>query len=434
MLDNVRKILFISSANPLKGPGTIALDYVAALQGAGYDVTFLTKFKVDGNPEFKYVCEKPEYKFSNFRYKLWRKLKKPDPDGRHCLFYKREGIPPVKISKVLSRIENDYDLVLIFFWQELLSYSTIEAIYDRMKGRCQIGFLCADYSPMTGGCHFMDTCQNYKAGCGNCDMIGSRNPNDFSHKNVKDRIRINNKVKPLVFTNLYMRGFFEKSPVMQSGAVLCNLPMILNLEKFRPLDQKESRRKLNIPEDKFVIFFGCQSLNDERKGMKYLLSALKSFGDKLSDVERDSIMVVTAGHGADEISHCIPFEQKHFGYVSVDELPLLYSSSNVFLSPSVNDAGPSMVNQSLACGTPVVSFEMGTAIEVVKEQGTGICVPLRDSGAFADAVYAIYKMDEDSYSDMRHRSRQIAEKYHSFASIVENIENALECNSVKSQV
>ena len=114
------------------------------------------------------------------------------------------------------------------------------------------------------------------------------------------------------------------------------------------------------------------------------------------------------------------------GYVEFKELPYIYSLSDVFLSSSVNDAGPSMVNQAIACGTPVISFEMGSALDVVKDKESGITVPLRDSIAMAKAISDIYNMDINSYQRMRKRCRDVAlqyQSYQAFTNLVHNLIN-----------
>ena len=52
------KILIISSANPLKGPGVLAIDMYKALKAADVEVDLLTQFPIDGHPEYLYVEKK----------------------------------------------------------------------------------------------------------------------------------------------------------------------------------------------------------------------------------------------------------------------------------------------------------------------------------------------------------------------------------------
>ena len=149
-------------------------------------------------------------------------------------------------------------------------------------------------------------------------------------------------------------------------------------------------------------------MDDERKGMKQLLQALEIFYRKLSQIERQSVLIIFAGKNSENINTQLPFQYKYMGYVPMEVLPELYSISSVFLCPSINDAGPTMVNQSLSCGTPVVSFEIGTAIDVIKGKNTGYCATPGDPVDFAEGINSIYKLSEDEYVYMKECCRNVA--------------------------
>lgn len=415
------KILYISSANPMAGPGSIAIDHLKALREGGYKVDFLTKNRVEGHPEIKFITDLKPSRLFRYILRFYKKFIVKGKDTGHYLFYISELVPPVKIKKILNLINDDYEAVIVFFWQGLLSYKSIEKIYDSISGNPKMVFLCVDYSPMTGGCHFMNGCKNYKEGCKNCPMF---TPTFMSptNCNVRIRKRINRKLKPAVFVNDYMSDFFKDSSVMKSGVKLIKDSMILDLDKFKPLNKEYVRKKIGISVNyKYIILFGCQNLNEERKGMKYLTESLKSFYAKLNQNQRDEILVVTIGVANKELEKKIPFKQLNMGYVSFDRLPEIYSAADIFLSPTVDDAGPSMVNQSIACGIPVVSFEIGTALEVIKNQGTGYCVPLKDTKSFTNSLLSHYSLSDLEKEQMSLLCRAVAEDKHSYSAFLKRI-------------
>jgi len=149
-------------------------------------------------------------------------------------------------------------------------------------------------------------------------------------------------------------------------------------------------------------------LNDERKGIRYLLKALSILYDRLNNEERNNILLILAGRNIESIKDKLCFDYNYLGYVNPIDLPDIYSMSDVFLSPSVNDAGPTMVNQSMACGTPVVAFDMGTAIDVIKGYNTGYCAELRNAEDFAYGIEQIFKMFPEEYQAMCNDCRQLS--------------------------
>lgn len=371
------KILIISSSDPFVGPGQLAWDYYKAILGKGLEVDLLTKYKVDKYSDILYVKEKKEKKiFSRVINKFLSFFIRRKALPSYHFFYKKESKPPVKAGLVLDKINKPYDLVIIFFWQELLSFSTVEKIYDKLK--CQIHFRCVDYSPMSGGCHFPLNCERYKTGCGCCPAWGSDNPKDFTYENVRKRQRIYNKVKPVIFGNSYMQDYYRKSYLLRDHKYEWSCA-IIDEKEFYPMNKKKLRLEFEIPEEKtFLIFFRSPDILDTRKGMSYLLDALSIFYDKLSEAEREKVLLLVAGKDIEETVSNVKFSYKDLGFVKFDVLAKLFSLSDVFVSPSIEDAGPMMVNQALSCGTPVVSFELGTALDVVKDKGTGYCAKMKD--------------------------------------------------------
>jgi glycosyltransferase involved in cell wall biosynthesis len=405
------RILVISSVSPSVGPAIIASQYYDALREKGLEVDLLLKEPECDHPEYLHVVRAGLDKslLNRMKKKLKRRFDIMQKQEKgYFFFYKKETHPPIPSSRVVRQIKKPYDLVLIVFWQGMLSFESIERIYDKLH--CQIHFMGVDYSQMSGGCHFTGSCQNYKTGCGCCPAFHSNDGNDFTAWNVQFRKRVYDKVKPIIYGNQYQMKFYRESYLLKEARCEINSSAIINTDVFKPLDNRFLRKKYGIPEDKkSLIFFACQILNDERKGMRYLIDALNSLCENLQE-KASEVLVLMAGRDFEQIRELIPFEAKGLGYVPMDTLPEIFSMSTMFVCPSVNDAGPMMVGQSLCCATPVVGFDMGSVKQLVKNQGTGVCVPLRDSQALAEGMEQIIKMSEEDYKTMSSRSREVALK------------------------
>ena len=421
-MQNKKRVLLISSANPIKGPGAIGLDVYNAFKEYGCEVDFLTLYKVDSIPDVKYIYKNPS-KWRNLAFKLFkfsRRLLSKSMDMGHCFFYKKETHPPVQTSKILQKIKKPYDIVFVFFCHGMLSFQTIGRLYDKLK--CQFVFYCADFSPMSGGCHFIKDCQQFKTGCGCCPAFGSLNPNDFTHWNVMYRKRIYAKVKPIVMANTYMIESFMKKSYLLKDQKLQYASILLDLDRFRPQDKEKLYAHFDIPKwKKYIISFGCQSLTDERKGMSYLLKALDILYQSINEEKRSQILLLFIGNNGIQIEHQLKFDYKNLGYLPISELPNFYSVSTLFLCASVNDAGPSMLCQSIACGTPLVAFEMGAALDILRGYNTGYCAKLRDSKDLAKGVLSILDLDEEKYQKMRVNCRDMAAKKCSKEALVNKV-------------
>lgn len=435
MQENKPRILIISSADPTIGPGVLSANYYDAYKSQGYEVDLLTLNKCVTRPEFLYVRDNTTFvgRFVTMAKFIIRRLynvlssvrhqRLSAPKSGYGFFYFREDNPPVSTTKVLANIEKQYDMVQILFWQGMLSFETVLAIYRKLK--CFFIFNCVDYSAMSGGCHFTGDCERYKTGCGCCEAYDSKDPHDFTWFNVQYRKKVYDEVNPVVTGNSYMFRFYDQSVLLKGRSRINSYP-IIDLKAFRPSDRASLHSRYGISEQKtFKILFGCQSIKDERKGIKYLIEAINSFLGQLSETERKQVLVMAIGKDFDVVKQQLSEVDSHdFGFVSINELPSIYSLADVFLCSSVNDAGPMMVNQSLCCGTPVVGFEMGACLDAVKGKGTGYCVPLRDSKAFADCIEKIYRQTAEEREVMRKKCVEHARKTYSYEAAVKRMVGA----------
>lgn len=404
-MDVKPRILYISSASPVKGPGAIGWKHVTKLKQAGYNVDMLTLYREPSLPDVKYIKDKVGLAEKIRKYFLFRfNLLKGSP---HYFFYREESLPPVAVSSVVSKITKEYDLVMVYFWQEMLSFNTIEVIYEKLNHPVFF-FFCPDYSHMSGGCHFTCNCTRFEIGCGKCPAFGSNDENDFTHRNVLYRKRVYEKVKPVVFGNSYMNSFYEKSYLLKDVRKYIYQP-IFEVDKFLPIDPLVAKSDMGIVDsDAFVIAFGCQNLLDPRKGISYLIESLKILKKRLKGEEASLILLLVIGSNYDAIRDVLPFKSIGVGLLPTERLSTFYSSASIFVCPSVDDAGPSMVSQSIACGTPVVGFKMGAMLDNVFNKGTGYCAELRDSNDLADGMEKFFRMAKNEYAAVTSHCRQYA--------------------------
>jgi glycosyltransferase involved in cell wall biosynthesis len=404
-MNSTPRILYISSANFSEGPGAIGWTHVFNMRKSGLDVDVLTLYRQEEHPDFMYVKEGISF-YDRLKNKLKSILGLRKTDAPYVFFYKKETAPPVSVKKILSKINKPYDLVIIYFWQELLSFYTVESIFDKLN-KPVVFFISPDYSHMSGGCHFSVDCERYKTGCGCCPAWKSNNPNDFTHWNVEYRKRFYEKVRPVVYGNSYMISFYKKSFLLNNARIETTVSGF-DSEKFHPIDKKVLIDKYHIPSPySFIVGFGCQQLNNPRKGVDYLIEALNIWYKSLSESEVNRVLIMAVGEHFDTIKSKIPFKSYGLGLIPFNELSEFYSLADVFVCSSVDDAGPSMVLQSISCGTPVVGFEMGAVIDHVKDKGTGYCAKLRDSHDLAHGIDSFFKMTEDSRKAISDKCRNM---------------------------
>jgi glycosyltransferase involved in cell wall biosynthesis len=178
---------------------------------------------------------------------------------------------------------------------------------------------------------------------------------------------------------------------------------------FQPGDKTEARRHFDLPLDKKIIFFGAQTLSERRKGMIYLIQALSIL--RINPEYKklwDSVHLLIAGKNISQIKPYLEFDYSYKGMLSIDnELPRAFQAADVFVCPSIEDSGPMMINQSVMCGTPVVAFEMGVALDLVHAGKTGYRAVLKDSDDFARGIYHILTLSPAKLDQMRKNCREL---------------------------
>jgi glycosyltransferase involved in cell wall biosynthesis len=413
--DKSPKTLILTAVDPTQGTGTVALNFFKALKRNGQDVDLLTKYPVKGHPEFLYVLPVIEGEPKNNEEQIIIEQNTHSvqtgcqipQQGNHAFDYAYEDEPPVDPSFVLDSIKRPYDIIYIVFWYQLISYKTIRAIYDKLH--CQIHFRCPDNQPIAGGCHFIGNCPRVSDGCGFCPGLINGEANDFTKRNVQYRKKVLRHVRPIVYGNTHMQMIYKQTYLFREYKRLETVYPLVDNEFFHPIDKLSARQQYGInPNKKFILFFGCTILSEERKGMRFLLEALNMFHDQLTEKQRKEVLLIVAGNFAEPVISKLPFEYKYIGYVPMDQLPVIYSMANAFLCPSIDDAGPSMVNQSLSCGTPVIAFQIGTALDMVMNHNTGYCAELYDAKDYAHGILHIYNRTVDEFDEICHNCRKIA--------------------------
>ena len=88
-------------------------------------------------------------------------------------------------------------------------------------------------------------------------------------------------------------------------------------------------------------------------------------------------------------------------------LALLYSAADVMVTPSRQDNLPNMVVESLACGTPVVAFDIGGMPDMIEHQINGyLAKPFNISDLAAGIDWVL--SDDKRHKDLCLKAREKA--------------------------
>ena len=157
----------------------------------------------------------------------------------------------------------------------------------------------------------------------------------------------------------------------------------------------------------------CSNLVHARKGVvDYAIPALRRLKELAPDRE---VFVLAVGGRGDELE--LPYASRAVGALSDSiAIALGYQAADVYLCPTIADAGPLMIPESLLCGTPVVAFDVGYAVDLIRDGETGYVVRSRDP---ADLAQALHELLRDPEPERRAAACRAAAAAHAPERVVE---------------
>ena len=161
--------------------------------------------------------------------------------------------------------------------------------------------------------------------------------------------------------------YVRRTLIEQGVAVerIALLPFGVRVERFKPAA---------APRDDGVFRLLYVGQISQRKGIKYLLEAVKRLGRR--DVELVLVGgIVGSGAGLAPYAACF----RHVPNVPHAELHRLFQSADLFVYPSLHEGSALAIFEAMASGLPVITTE--NAGSMVRDGVDGYLVPLRDPEA-----------------------------------------------------
>ncbi len=189
------------------------------------------------------------------------------------------------------------------------------------------------------------------------------------------------------------------------------IPTAIDLKKWKPYEKQIARRVLGLPDDFPLILFGAMGgTSDPRKGADLLFEAISNLKQKSSQQKINEFQLLVFGQDEPEETLDLGFPIRYFGHLYDDlSLALIYSAADVMIVPSRQDNLPGTALESLACGTPVVAFDIGGLPDIINHKENGWLSKPFDTQDLADGILWIIE-DKDRYKNLSNNSREHAIK------------------------
>jgi len=339
--------------------------------------------------------------------------------------FNRNMAPEIDLDSFPDASDESPDALILHWISGCLNVNGITSLAERYG--CPVLWIATDEEPFTGGCHYTLGCTRYKEMCGSCPQLSSDREYDLSRFTWSEKQTLSRVKKfaligstDCLYESIRLSSLFRHSK-------LAKIPAPLSGGSYRALDRDTARKVLQIPEDKTVIMAGAMSFHMPRKGMDLLKKAFSIVKEKRRAGGKgiEDILLLFVGRINRSWLDDLAMEYKEMGVIQSDtELSLSYQASDLFVCPSLEDVGPMMISQSMLCGTPVVSFRIGIAPELIINDETGYIVDNKNPEDLAEAI--IKMIESPSLSLMGDKAEKQASRHHDTGRIINEFKTLIE--------
>lgn len=238
----------------------------------------------------------------------------------------------------------------------------------------------------TGKCtHYVTAgCDKWQKECGNCPQLKKDNKSWFFDRTkflLKQKQKYFSKIKNLkiVPVSYWMSEQVEKS--FLGGRSINVISNGINTSIFNP-NVKDLRQELGIKDEKVILGMANKWMSPENEGLlDYVLDQLAD-GYKFlligKRIEKENVVCVN--------------------YVnSPHELARLYKTADIFVNVTHEDTLPTVNLESMATGTPVVTYKACGSTEIVTEK-VGRIVEEYDKFGLVTAIKEVCENSKDLFS------------------------------------
>lgn len=375
-----------------KSTGKIALNLLEQLTEKGYEVTFYYGIGDKSNSS-------NQIRFNSlFEFKFHSLLSKiTGLQGAFSTFATRRMLKEMK--------KKDIDTVILinphaFFLNEKLFYSYIA------NNKLRFIYIIPDEYAYLGNCAVNPPCERYMTGKGKCPNIHLY-PNSWFFDTCS--VIMNRKlscykslsrarfVGPEFVINNLKKSYLGKS--MQTAV----LDEAIDIHLYSPKDTAKLKEYHGIDDDKIIIL--C--IAPLSKGVEYFKQVAERFK------KDDKFVFIHIGKDDIE-SHD---NYIHVGFVKENsDLAVYYSMADLFLFPSMADTMSNACLEALACGTPLLTFNI-SGMPYLMDDSVGTMVKPKS----VDELVSVVKKTEKKTDEIVNRCRQYAERRYDMAKYADRI-------------
>ena len=304
-------------------------------------------------------------------------------------------VPTIRVLKKLDKIKPD----IIHLHNLHNSYINLPLLFRYIKkNNIPVVWTLHDCWAFTGHCpHFIyQGCEKWKIGCYGCTEYKKYPISAFDDSKrmyaLKKKWFLGVKNMQIITPSKWLADLVKQSYLKEYPVRVINNG--IDLSVFHP-EYSDFREKFEIDDSMHIVLsvaFGW----GEKKGLDIMI--------RLAETLPSNYKVVIVGTNA-AVDKRLPE-----GMISIhrthnqQELIKIYSAADLFVIPTREDNYPTVNMEAIACGTPVLTFDVGGSAEIIDSK-TGAAVKSDDFNALYREVIRICEQKPYTQADCLNRAK-----------------------------
>lgn len=305
-------------------------------------------------------------------------------------FFSRKNLFKVSIANTgtdITRLQEFKEADIIHLHWINQGFLSLKSLHKILQSGKPVVWTMHDMWEATAICHHAYACQQYQTECHHCPFLRFPGRHDLSNRifHKKQKLLAGADIH-FVAVSQWLADRAKKSALIGHQSISV-IPNAISTSQFSMTDRQDARTMLALGSERYYVIFGAARVDDDIKGLNYLIAALEKLICDGRYNRQDIRLVLFGGIKDERILANMPVATSYMGYVN-DHVLLsqLYSASDVVVSSSLYETFGQTIIEAQLCGCTPVAFGNSGQADIIEHQVNGYLADYLSVDSLADGI------------------------------------------------